>query len=160
MSVYALDKLMGEARRLAAEFRRATGKPLVVGGEIARFDASRLLDLELVNAPNAGFDAIGRGPRAGQRVQIKGRAVFANQRSAQRVGELRITRQWDILMVVLMDDAFEPTEIIEIPRETVIALLEQTNGSQRRSRGTLTVARLRATGTVAWSRPTAGSQVG
>ena len=46
---------MSETRRLASEYRRATGKPLAVSGEIARYDASRLLGLELV-ADNLGFN--------------------------------------------------------------------------------------------------------
>ena len=39
MGVYQIDKLRGEARRLAAEYRRATGKTLAISGEIAISDA-------------------------------------------------------------------------------------------------------------------------
>ena len=46
MGVYQIDKLMGEARRLAAEYRRATGKTLAISGEIAISDAITLLGLE------------------------------------------------------------------------------------------------------------------
>ena len=46
VGVYEIDKLMNEARRLAAEYRRATGKTLAISGEIAISDAIHLLGLE------------------------------------------------------------------------------------------------------------------
>ncbi len=60
MGVYSVDKLISEARRLAAEFRRTTGKPLPgVSGEIAEHDAARLLNLKLCDERSGGYDAIG-----------------------------------------------------------------------------------------------------
>ena len=152
MSVYSVDRLMDEARRLAAEYRRATGKPLPVSGEIARHDAARLLDLELVDGAELGYDALGRGTRAGLRYQIKGRAVFSGQRSQQRLGELRMGRQWDSVLLVLMDDEFQPYEIHEARRDALVAALGETDGSKRRNRGTLSVARFKAIGRRVWNR--------
>ena len=44
MSVYAVDKLIAQARQLAADYRRTTGKPLPgVSNEIALHDVLRLL---------------------------------------------------------------------------------------------------------------------
>ena len=44
MSVYAEEKLIGQARLLAAEYRRTMGKPLPgISSEIALHDAIRLL---------------------------------------------------------------------------------------------------------------------
>ena len=61
MTVYSVDKLISEARRLAADYRRATGKTMPgVSIEIAQNDAARLLDLELANDPQLGYDALGR----------------------------------------------------------------------------------------------------
>lgn len=74
--VFAVDKLISEARQLAAEYRRATGQPLGISGEIAQHDACHLLDLEPTTNRSDGFDAIGRGTRQGQRIQIKGRVIF------------------------------------------------------------------------------------
>ncbi len=151
MAVYAVDKLMNEARRLAAEYRRATGRPLAIGGEIAKYDAARLLGLEPVEDPEAGYDAIGTGRRAGRRVVIKGRAIFDERKSGQRIGQLRLERPWDLLMVVLLDESFEPAEIYEIERADVEAALAET--SQRRSRrGAMSVARVRTVGRRVWSR--------
>ena len=77
MAVYSVDKLIAQARRLSAEYRKATGRPLGgVSGEIAEYDAARLMGLEICEPKPGGYDAIGQGKRAGIRVQIKGRAIF------------------------------------------------------------------------------------
>ena len=97
---------MSEARKLAVEYRRTTGKPLPgISGEIANYDAARLLDLELVkdNAPG-GYDAIGKGKREGRRVQVKGRAILDEKKSGQRIGQLKLEQDWDSVVLVLMDD--------------------------------------------------------
>ena len=146
MGVYSVDRLMEEARRLAAEYRRATGKPLPVGAELARHDAARLLDLELADNPELGYDAIGRGEREGRRFQIKGRAIFSGARSQQRLGELRLNRQWDSVLLVLLDDDFQPCEIHEAERASIESALEAASDSQRRNRGSLSVGRFLAIG--------------
>ena len=43
-NIYAAEKLIAQARQLAAEYRRTMGKPLPgVSAEIAEYDAVRLL---------------------------------------------------------------------------------------------------------------------
>ena len=85
---------MAEARKLAAEYRRATGKTLPISGEIAINDAIRLLALEPVNEPTAGYDAIRRNAEGGvARLQIKARVVFDEIKSSHRVGELKLDRR-------------------------------------------------------------------
>lgn len=152
-AVYSLDRLIAEARRLAAEYRRATGRPLPgVSAEIAEHDAARILGLELMQDRSQGFDAVGRGPREGLRYQIKGRAVFADQRGGQRIGELKAEREWDRLALVILDDDFEPVEILETERAEVVAALAENESSNRRKRGALSLAKLRAISRVAWDR--------
>ena len=153
--VHSIDKLIGETRRLAAEYRRATGKPLAVSAEIARYDAARLLGLELVEAAEpVGYDAIGTGPRAGQRIQIKGRAIFDGQQSRARIGQIRPQAPWDCLVLVLMDEQFEPREIYAADRDTVLGALAQTGGAGeggRASRGALSVARFKRIAEQVWT---------
>jgi len=43
MGIYDVSKLISETRRLAAEYRKATGKALAVTSEIAKHDACELL---------------------------------------------------------------------------------------------------------------------
>ncbi len=149
MTVYSVSKLISEARRLARDYRRATGKPLGgVGAEIAQHDAARLLDLELCRA--AGYDAVGRGPRAGRRIQIKGRALFDGARGNPRIGQIRPEQAWDSLVLVLMDADYEPVEIYEAERDVVLAELAAASDGRRR-RGALSVARFRRIGRLVWS---------
>ncbi len=152
MSVYSVDKLIAEARRLAAAYRQTTGRPLAgVSGEICRHDAARLLDLEL-QAAGAGFDALGRsGPLAGLRILVKGRAIFDQQRSGQRIGQLRIDQPWDLVLLVLMNERFEPFEIYAAPREDLECELEEAANHPRARRGAMSVARFRAIGSLVWS---------
>jgi len=151
MTVYDLDKLMSEARHLAAEYRRATGKSLGgVSGEIAEFDAARLLGLDLIRDAG-GYAAIGRGSREGKRIQIKGRAVFDESRSGQRIGQLKIDRDWDSVMLVLMDQDFEPCEIYEAERDDIVEAIESSGNSQRAKRGMLSVAKFKIIGRLVWS---------
>jgi len=152
MDVYSVDKLIAEARSLAAAYRETTGRPLAgVTGEIARHDAARLLDLELT-ADGAGCDAIGRGERAGRRIQIKGRAIFDHGQSGQRIGQLRLDQEWDSVVLVLLDERFEPYEIHEAAREALLQDLAQSAGSRRARRGAMSVARFKALGRLVWTR--------
>lgn len=155
MGVYSVDKLIAEARRIAAEYRRATGKSLGgVSGEIAENDAARLLDLEVCKEKTGGYDAVGRGAREGRRIQIKGRALFEESKG-QRIGQLKLDQEWDSVMLVLMDDDFEPIEIYEAERQTIIdAMAEQS--SSRKKRGAMSVAKFRHIAQRVWSRDSAG----
>ncbi|WP_127477042.1 hypothetical protein [Sulfurivermis fontis] len=153
MGVYSVDKLMAETRRLAAEYRRTTGQPLAVSGEIAKYDAARLLDLEPCKDPNLGYDAVGRsGERAGRRVQIKGRAIFDESKGGQRIGQLKLEQQWDSVMLVLMDEEFEPSEIWEAERAAVLDAVREAENSSRSKRGPMSVAKFKAIGRLVWTR--------
>ena len=153
MSVYSVDKLIAEARRLAADYRRVTGKPLAgVSSEVCQYDAARLLDLEICDPPVGGYDAIGRGARAGKRIQIKGRAIFDERKSGYRIGQLKVDQEWDSVMLVLMDENLEPFEIYEAEREDIMADLERAGRSRRASRGAMSVARFKNIARLVWTR--------
>ncbi|MDJ0864220.1 MAG: hypothetical protein QNK18_06315 [Gammaproteobacteria bacterium] len=152
MTVYAVDKLISEARRLAAEYRKATGQSLGVSAEIARHDVARLLGLELVPATApGGYDALGKGRWEGKRIQIKGRAVFDESKSGQRIGQLKLGQDWDLVMLILMDENFEPFEIHEADRSELEAAVEESS-SKRNKRGALSVARFKIIGRLVWTR--------
>ena len=147
MTAYDVDKLMAEARRLAADYHKATGQTLPLSNEIARHDAMRLLNLQPPAEPLAGVDAIGEGERAGLKVQIKGRVMFDDSRTRQRVGQLGFDGQWDRIVLVLMDENYQPTELIEASREVLSAALAELKPNKR---GAMTVARFRNLGRVVW----------
>ena len=154
MSVYKVDKLIDETRRLAVEYRNATGKTLGgVSGEIDNYDAARLLDLELVGPGVGGYDAVGKsGTRKGQRIQIKGRAILEESRSGQRIGQLKTGQDWDLVVLVLMDENLNPMEIYEAEREEVEDVLEKSGGSKRGKRGAMSVAKFKIISRLVWTR--------
>lgn len=153
-TVYSVDKLINEARRLASEYRRTMGKPLAgVSAEIAEYDAARLLNLDLVKpGGEAGYDAIGRGPRAGQRIQIKGRTIFDEAKKGQRIGQIKVEQPWDSVLLVLMDENHEAYEIFEASRAALEPELELAGESRRAKRGPLSVAKFKIIGRLVWTR--------
>jgi len=148
MGVYSVDKLIAEARKLAADYYRATGKPLAgVSGEVCLHDAIRLLDLEASTEP--GYDAVGSGPRAGKRILIKGRTIFDESKPGHRIGQFKMDQDWDLVILVLMDADLEPFEIHEADREDVREALDTASKNRR---GAMTVARFRRIGRMVWNR--------
>jgi hypothetical protein len=149
MGVYRVDKLMAEARRLAAEYRRTTGKTLAISGEIAISDAINLLGLNPAPADADGYDATTNLPGGQQRFQIKARVVFDDTNRPHRLGQLRLDRTWDAILLVLMDENYEAVEIYQAPRAAIELALA---GAKPNRRGSLSVARFRNIGQLAWDR--------
>ena len=145
LTLYAVDKLMSEARRIAAEYRRTTGKSLGISAEIARHDACRLLALE-VEDNGSGFDAYDQD---GRKIQIKGRTIFDESKSGQRIGQLKLEQDWDAVVLVLMDAEFQTTEIYRAARGVVEEAFEETRRSKR---GAMSVARFKKIAERVWDR--------
>jgi len=98
-----------------------------------------------------GYDAVGHGPRAGKRIQIKGRAIFDESKGGQRIGQLKTEQEWDSVMLVLMDSSYEPVEIYEADREEVLEAMDKSSGN-RSKRGAVSVARFKIIGRLVWTR--------
>ena len=152
MSLYSVNKLISEARRIAAEYRRTTGKPLGISAEIANHDACTFLQLE-PHDDAIGYDAIGlHGAREGERFQIKGRAIFDEKKGGQRLGQIKTDQDWDKILLVLMDEEFETTEIYEASRDNILDDLDDAGESNRSKRGAMSVARFKRLAQLVWSR--------
>ena len=98
MTLYSQEKLIAQARQLAADYRRAMGKPLPgISSEIAEFDAMRLLGLvpRPPSREEAGYDAVDPA-RGNKRIQIKARTIFDEEKGGQRVGQLRLRQRRDV----------------------------------------------------------------
>ncbi|MCG8065550.1 MAG: hypothetical protein N0C89_15600 [Candidatus Thiodiazotropha endolucinida] len=104
MTLYAADKLIAQARVLAAEYRRTMGKPLPgISNEIAEYDAIKLLQLEPKPTGEGGYDAVD-SKRGDKLIQIKSRTIFDESKSGQRIGQLKLDKDWDSVVLVLMDE--------------------------------------------------------
>lgn len=151
MSIYAEEKLISQARQLAADYRRTMGKPLPgVSNEIAQHDAMRLLQLVPAKADAGGHDALDPA-RENKRIQIKSRTIFDDNVGSQRIGQIKIDQVWDSVVLVLMDEDYEPFEIYEVDRDELLEFVDKSSSS-RAKRGVLSVARFRVIGRLAWTR--------
>ncbi|MGD8484530.1 MAG: hypothetical protein PVF81_06700 [Thioalkalispiraceae bacterium] len=149
MSIYEVDKLLGEARRIAAEYRRTTGTSLPITSEIAKHDACVYLELEPANESQGGYDAQNKD---GLRIQVKGRAIFDESKGGQRLGQMKLEQEWDALAMVLMDENFETTEIYLATRDEIETALQEQVNSKRSKRGAMSVARFKHIARLVWTR--------
>ncbi|MFC1982006.1 DUF6998 domain-containing protein [Chloroflexota bacterium] len=107
-----VEKAIDAARR----YRNITGKPLGITGEVGEFIAADLMGLRLMEARQPGYDAVADD---GHRIQIKSRCVLSDTKAGQRVGSIRLTYEWDTVMLILMDADFKPLSIYEAKREDI-----------------------------------------
>ncbi len=151
MGIYAEEKLISQARQLAADYRRTMGKPLPgVSNEIAMHDAMHLLELEPAPQNAGGYDAIDT-KRENKRIQIKSRTIFDDNVGSQRIGQIKIEQEWDSVVLVLMDENYQPFEIYEAERDDLLEYVGKASSS-RAKRGALSVSRFRIIARLAWNR--------
>lgn len=153
MTTGRIVEILGEAKKLAREYRALSGKPLGVTGEVAEYEASVHLGVELAVARKAGYDATEVRDGVERRLQIKGRCVLEDSKRGQRVGSIDVTKPWDAVLLVLLDSNFDATHIFEAERAAVVAALQAPGSKARNERGALSVSKFRAIGTLRWKRP-------
>lgn len=151
MSLYAADKLIAQARILAAEYRETMGKPLPgISNEIAEHDAMRLLSLQPKPEGAVGYDAVDPA-RNDLRIQIKSRAVFDEKKSNQRLGQLNVNHEWDSVILVIMNDQYMPIEIYEAYRDDLEEHMYESSSS-RAKRGALSLGKFKKIARLTWSK--------
>jgi len=145
--------ILRDAKRLAREYRRLTGKPLGITGEVAEYEAARILGVKLTPARQAGYDAVERTHGKTRRLQIKGRCLPDNCKPGQRLGSIRVEKDWDAVLMVLLDQNFDAIEIYEAERPAVAAVLAAPGSKARNERGAMAVTKFKAIGKLRWRRP-------
>jgi len=148
-----LDGTIEAAKAAAKRYRELTGKPLGITGEVGEVLAARLLGLELADARQAGYDAVGSD---GRRVQIKSRCILPNAKPGQRLGSIRLDHEWDTVALILVDQDFEPLAVYEAGRTEVERELRRPGSRSRNERGALGVSKFKAIGQLRWSCDDAG----
>ena len=144
--------LLREAKSLAREYYSLTGKPLGVTGEVAEYEAARILGVQLTAARQAGYDAVERVGGATKTLQIKGRCLQENCKPGQRLGSIRTDHDWDAVLMVLLDQEFNATEIYEAQREDIEAALNAPGSKARNVRRALSVSKFKSIGSLRWQR--------
>lgn len=145
-------ELLCQAKLLAQEYRFLTGKPLGITGEVAEYEAARILNLQLTVARQAGYDAIEMVNGSGRTLQIKGRCILKNSKPSQMLGSIDITKDFDAVLMVLLDQDFNAFEIFEADRNSVIAALTAPGSVARNERNAMAVSKFKSIGTLRWRR--------
>jgi len=145
-------EILGQAKGLARDYYALTRKPLGITGEVAEYEAARVLGVELTPARQAGYDAIERNENSVRRVQIKGRCLLPNCKPGQRLGSIDKSKEWDSVMLVLLDGNFDAKEIYEAERSKVIDALEAPGSKARNERGQLGVSKFKSIAKLRWVR--------
>jgi hypothetical protein len=143
-------EILGAAKKLAQRYRTLTGKPLGITGEVAEFEAARLLGVELVEARRAGYDATRLENGVRHRRQIKGRCVLPGASKSQRLGGIDVKKDFDGVLLVLMDECLNATAIYEADREPVIGAITKPGSKARNERGALAVSNFISIGRKVW----------
>ena len=141
--------LLAEAKRLAQEYHALPGRPLGITGEVAEYEAVRLLGLEPAPVRQPGYDAIRCVRGRSVKLQVKGRCIRDNSKKSQRLGSIKLEHDWDAVLMVLMDERLETVAIYEADRPAVQDALSETD-SKARKRGSLAVSKFKAIGRKIW----------
>lgn len=151
-----VDEILRQARTLAREYYNLTGRPLGITGEVAECEAARLLGVKLANVRQPGFDAIRESPVGPVRLQIKGRCFGVDAKPGQRLGSIQLSKEWDAVLLVLLDSSLEAREIWEADRAAITAALTKPGSIARNERGALGVSQFKQIGRLVWQRDPAG----
>ena len=143
--------ILREAKALAKRYRDATGKPLGITGEVAEYEAARILGVELAPARQAGYDAIEVRGNKMCRLQIKGRSVQKSYGAGQRMGSIDIEKEWDAVLLVLLDENYDAFEIYEADRGLIIAKIKKPGSRARNEKHALSVSQFKSIGRLRWS---------
>ena len=142
-----LEPVLAKAKAVAQEFYELTGKPLGITGEVGEYWAAKLLNLTLADARTPGYDAL---DSTGKRIQIKARLIQDVKKiTGHKMGAIKVDAEFDSVMLVILQNDYEPVAIYEASREQVEAALSKTN-SNARQRGMLAISEFKSMGTQRW----------
>jgi hypothetical protein len=143
-------EILDEVKILARKYKKLTGKPLGVTGEIAEFSAAHILGLELTGARQPGYDAVKEVDGKTIRYQIKGRCLA--DLSKGRVGAIRKGHECDYVLLVLMNEEFDVQSIYEAEEDLIRAALDVPGSRARNEGGKLSIRKFKSIGREVWSR--------
>jgi hypothetical protein len=150
MSTDPILMILCEAKKLAQRYRALTGKPLGITGEVAEYEAARILGVTLTPARQAGYDATeGKGKQL-RRLQIKGRCILPGSEPGQRLGSIDIAKEFDAVLLVLLDENFDAKAIYEASRKAIVQAISAPGSRARNERGSLGVNKFKSIGCARW----------
>ena len=147
------EAILADVKRLAVEYYEATGRPLGVTGEVAEFEAATKLKLELAGTRTAGYDATRESEGRLEKVQVKGRRLAgAGSLYRGRVSKIDLTKPFDSVVLVLLNENYEAMEIWEAPRDKVESRLSDPGSKSRNDRGSLGISQFKSIAERVWAK--------
>jgi hypothetical protein len=144
--------LLKRAKRIAKQYRRLTGRPLGITGEVAEVAAVEALKLKMAPVRQDGFDATRRRGSKLERLQIKGRCILDPSKPGGRAPSIKFNHPWDVVLLVLLDQDLELTEIYEARRRAVKRFLTKPGSKARNERGSMAVEQFKRIGKRVWPK--------
>lgn len=121
-------------------------------GEVAEFEAARILNLELEIARQAGYDATETRDGLTLKIQIKGRYLPNPRLRGGRVGSIDLKQPFDVVLLVLLDSEYNAFQIYEATRAAVEELLTRPGSRARNERGAVGISQFKAISRLRWER--------
>lgn len=145
-----IAQILEEVKILAKKYKKLTGKPLGVTGEIAEFTAANILGLQLTAARHPGYDATKEVDGKLMRYQIKSRSKLDHPKG--HVGAIKNENEFDFALLVLLDEDYEVLSIYEADRAQIKQALDTPGSKSRNIRRQLSVRKFISIGQEIWSR--------
>jgi hypothetical protein len=98
------------------------------------------------------YDAIERSKGMSRHLQIKGRCLLPGCKPGQRLGRINVTKNFDAVLLVFLDDKLNALDIHEAERAAVLAALAAPGSKSRNDRGALGVSKFKSIGKLRWRR--------
>lgn len=146
-----VGSIIDDIKKLAKEYYNFTDRPLGITGEIAEYETIRLLNLEIVPARQPGFDAYRPKVKKKEKIQIKGRVLQDNSEHGQRLGSINLKKEWDYILLTILNNDFNPIAIFEANRKTVEKELSKPGSKARNERGQLSVRKFKSIAKQIWT---------
>ncbi|HGY7489592.1 TPA: hypothetical protein ACNTDU_004635, partial [Escherichia coli] len=120
--------------------------------EIAEHEAATLLGLSLCSARQSGYDATEILDGKEYRVQIKGRYMPDPKKVSARIGAIDISKPFDSVLLVLLDENYDAFAMYEASRDVVVAALQAPGSKSRNERNQLGIAKFKSISRLRWSK--------
>lgn len=144
--------ILNEAKDVALRYYKLTNKPLGITGEIAEYEAATLLGLSLCSARQSGYDATEILDGKEYRVQIKGRYMPDPKKVSARIGAIDISKPFDSVLLVLLDENYDAFAMYEASRDVVVAALQAPGSKSRNERNQLGIAKFKSISSLRWRK--------
>lgn len=141
--------IINEVKHLAVEYHKTWKKPLGVTGEIAEVIAAETLGLVLCPPRQEGYDALRNQNGLTEKIQIKGRWK-RESKGWGRVSAINTDKDFDIVMLVLMQGDYELFAIHEMTKDEAKAFLDRPGSKARNERRSMGVSQFISQGRQVW----------